>query len=549
LAPPPSTVETPPLCLLLAPPLCTVETPPLCLQLAPPPCTVETPPLYRLLAPSHPSRSNINIPDSATEIENDASILLLLEHSQFRVRKECVSAAGGDINSVPFFSILSSRSRGGQKKSLEFKTFQFFSRFQLLLFSSSVPWTQSVKGFCLASLAPPRGGQILPRSVFVEELRKRNESVCGSSVSSRQTQPVPNPVSYYLHQSPWWIHRLETLGNHLIELLLPLLTFMGRRMRMVNGAGQILFQVRTLLAPSRGSLLYSTGADESGLFVHQLVLIISGNLSFLNWLTIVPSLSCFDDAALAFLFPRSGTVRQTLVKIQSDAAGGAAPSRGAQVRRVLNVSLALLISYLSVPVVLNLLSSKQVMNTSFDPLRIVNTYGAFGSITRERTEVVLQGTLAEDPSGEEVLWEEYEFLCKPGALERRPCLISPYHYRLDWLMWFAAFQVSSGSTCTRHGPHETYEQSEWVIQIAGRLLANDSSVLSLMAHNPFQDGEGPRWVRGEHFRYKFAPLGSRSASEGKWWIRKRIGPYFPPVDLHGLRQYFLSRDWPLPERH
>lgn len=35
----------------------------------------------------------------------------------------------------------------------------------------------------------------------------------------------------------------------------------------------------------------------------QVVLIISGNLSFLNWLTIVPSLACFDDAALGFLFP------------------------------------------------------------------------------------------------------------------------------------------------------------------------------------------------------------------------------------------------------
>ena len=38
-------------------------------------------------------------------------------------------------------------------------------------------------------------------------------------------------------------------------------------------------------------------------------------------------------------------------------------------------------------------------------------------------------------------WEEYEFHCKPGDVSRRPCIISPYHYRLDWLMWFAAFQV------------------------------------------------------------------------------------------------------------
>uniref|UniRef100_A0A9J8AFI1 Lipase maturation factor n=1 Tax=Cyprinus carpio carpio TaxID=630221 RepID=A0A9J8AFI1_CYPCA len=267
---------------------------------------------------------------------------------------------------------------------------------------------------------------------------------------------------------------------------------------------------------------------------YEVVLIISGNLSFLNWLTIVPSLACFDDAALAFLFRRSGRATQTLLQIQTEEASGLkpAPSKGMLIRRVLNVSLGILIAYLSVPVVMNLLSSRQMMNTSFDPLRIVNTYGAFGSVTKERTEVVFQGTLSVNHTGEEVVWEEYEFLCKPGALDRRPCLISPYHYRLDWLMWFAAFQ--------------TYEQSEWVIHIAGRLLANDSTVLSLMGHNPFQNREKPRWIRGEHFRYKFTRPGSSSAAQGKWWVRKRIGPYFPPVNLDSLRSYFQSRNWPLP---
>ncbi|XP_026133198.1 lipase maturation factor 1 [Carassius auratus] len=322
-----------------------------------------------------------------------------------------------------------------------------------------------------------------------------------------ETQPVPNPMSYYMHRSPWWFHRFETLSNHFIELVVPFFTFMGRRMCMLNGVLQILFQV---------------------------VLIISGNLSFLNWLTIVPCLACFDDAALAFLFGRSGRARQTLLQIQTEEASGLKPasSRGMLIRRVLNVSLGILITYLSVPVVMNLLSSRQMMNTSFDPLRIVNTYGAFGSVTKERTEVVFQGTLSSDHTGDQVVWEEYEFLCKPGALERRPCLISPYHYRLDWLMWFAAFQ--------------TYEQNEWVIHIAGRLLANDSTVLSLMGHNPFQNREKPRWIRGEHFRYKFTRPGSSGAAQGRWWVRKRIGPYFPPVNLDTLRSYFQSRNWPLP---
>ncbi|XP_015446676.1 lipase maturation factor 1 isoform X2 [Pteropus alecto] len=209
------------------------------------------------------------------------------------------------------------------------------------------------------------------------------------------------------------------------------------------------------------------------------------------------------------------------------------PGPGCMVRQTVNLALGVLVAWLSIPVVLNLLSPKQVMNTSFSPLRIVNTYGAFGSITRERTEVILQGTASPNASAPDAVWEDYEFKCKPGDLRRRPCLISPYHYRLDWLMWFAAFQ--------------TYEQHEWVIHLAGKLLANDAKALSLLALNPFADRAPPRWVRGEHYRYKFSRPGGPHAADGKWWIRKRIGPYFPPLSLRDLKGYFRSREWPYPE--
>lgn len=58
-----------------------------------------------------------------------------------------------------------------------------------------------------------------------------------------QTQPVPNPAAYFLHQSPWWVHRFETLSNHFLELVVPFFIFLGRRMCILHGALQILFQV------------------------------------------------------------------------------------------------------------------------------------------------------------------------------------------------------------------------------------------------------------------------------------------------------------------
>ncbi|XP_033092212.1 lipase maturation factor 1 isoform X4 [Trachypithecus francoisi] len=323
-----------------------------------------------------------------------------------------------------------------------------------------------------------------------------------------ETQPVPNPVAYYLHHSPWWFHRFETLSNHFIELLVPFFLFLGRRACIIHGVLQILFQA---------------------------ILIISGNLSFLNWLTMVPSLACFDDAALGFLFPSGpGSLKDQVLQMQSEIQGARPKPRfGSVVRRAANVSLGVLLAWLSVPVVLNLLSSRQVMNTHFNSLHIVNTYGAFGSITKERTEVILQGTASPNASAPDAVWEDYEFKCKPGDPSRRPCLISPYHYRLDWLMWFAAFQ--------------TYEHNDWILHLAGKLLASDAEALSLLAHNPFAGRPPPRWVRGEHYRYKFSRPGGRHAAEGKWWVRKRIGAYFPPLSLEELRPYFRDRGWPLPQ--
>jgi hypothetical protein len=40
------------------------------------------------------------------------------------------------------------------------------------------------------------------------------------------------------------------------------------------------------------------------MFTTQAVLIMSGNLAFLNWLTALPAVMCFDDAFVAFLFDK-----------------------------------------------------------------------------------------------------------------------------------------------------------------------------------------------------------------------------------------------------
>src|SRR5699024_6462344 len=67
----------------------------------------------------------------------------------------------------------------------------------------------------------------------------------------------------------------------------------------------------------------------------------------------------------------------------------------------------------------NLFSAGQLMNASFDRFHLVNAYGAFGSMTERRYEVIIEGTLAADPdAADEEEWLPFEFKGTPGDVRR-----------------------------------------------------------------------------------------------------------------------------------
>jgi hypothetical protein len=309
-------------------------------------------------------------------------------------------------------------------------------------------------------------------------------------LSYYETQPVPHPLSWYFHALPPWILKLGVAFNHFVELVVPWFAFGPRRARHAAGALLVAF---------------------------QLALIAGGNLSFLNWLTILPALACFDDSLWRRVLPGRW------VAASQRAAATHRPSRwhsGAA------TALVAVVAVLSIGPVANLLSSRQVMNSSFDRLHLVNTYGAFGSIGRHRDEVVLQGT-SDAVITEASIWKEYEWKCKPGDPMRRPCLITPYHYRLDWLIWFAAMT--------------SYANHPWVVHLGWKLLHNDPGALSLLETNPFPD-EPPRYVRAELYRYEFT---SPNDDSGAWWKRRRLRGYLPPIsaDNAELHRFLRRHRW------
>jgi len=305
-----------------------------------------------------------------------------------------------------------------------------------------------------------------------------------------ETQPLPNPLSRWLHFQPHWFQKGGVLFNYLAELVAPWFAFWPRAARHIAGGVLLAFQVS---------------------------LILSGNLSFLNWLTIVPIVACFDDALLRRVLPRP------LVARAERAAAEARPSRAHQVAAA---ALVVLVGVLSIDPVRNLLSQHQMMNTSFNRLELVNTYGAFGSVGRLRPEIVFEGTSDETITAE-TRWREYEFKCKPGDVMRRPCVIAPYQERIDWQLWFAAMS--------------TPEEYPWTLHLVWKLLHNDRGALSLLAGNPFPDAP-PRHIRARLYRYEFVPPDDPSRA---WWKRTLVREWLPPLsaDDPRLRRFLAAYGW------
>jgi hypothetical protein len=290
-----------------------------------------------------------------------------------------------------------------------------------------------------------------------------------------ETQPMPGPFSWYFHHLPKPLHRAEVAANHVTQLVVPI----------------------ALFAPQPVA-----GIAAAIMIVTQLWLVASGNFAWLNWLTIVLAFSALPDDWLAPALPGS-----THAFVGTPLAF-----------EVIVCVVTAAVVALSYWPVANLLSPHQRMNASFNRWHLVNAYGAFGSVTRRRYEVVVEGTSDLTP-GQEAHWREYEFRGKPGDPRRRPRQFAPYHLRLDWLMWFAA--LSPGYA------------EPWFTTFAQRLLEGDRDVSRLLRHDPFRE-EPPRYVRARLYRYRFTTRTER-ARTGDWWVREWAGEFLPPVTLRGSR--------------
>lgn len=281
-----------------------------------------------------------------------------------------------------------------------------------------------------------------------------------------ETQPMPGPLSWFFHHLPKPLHRVEVAANHVTQLLVPVLLFTPQPV---------------------------AGAAAGVMVLTQLWLVLSGNFAWLNWLTIVLALSVIDFSpwTTAPALPPPPLWYEVLV-----------------------VAVTALLLALSHRPARNLFSRRQAMNRSYDPLHLVNAYGAFGSISRVRQEIVVEGT-DEPVVHRGTVWRAYEFKGKPGDPRRLPRQFAPYHLRLDWMMWFAALSPAYARV--------------WFDPFVERLLTGDPATLRLLRVNPFPDAP-PTYVRARVYRYRFTTWRELRATHA-WWHRTLVRDFRPPTAL------------------
>jgi len=298
-----------------------------------------------------------------------------------------------------------------------------------------------------------------------------------------ETQPLPTWIGWYAHQMPSWFQKASCLVMFFIEMVVPFLMFTPRRPRIFGAMAVVFLQV---------------------------IILLTGNYTYFNWLTLALCLLLLDDFALEKVTP---TMLRGLLTPDARPPNSAACLRR---RRVIPIGLAMIIVPISAVHVVSCLHLRPSwlmpvvgVNYWLAPLRTVNSYGLFAVMTTERPEIIIEG------SHDGITWLPYEFKYKPGDVKRRPGFVAPHQPRLDWQMWFAAL----GS----------YRQNPWLMNFCVRLLQNSPEVLALLKTNPFPEAP-PHFVRAMLYDYRFTSSAERKHA-ADWWKRELRGEYFPPLSL------------------
>src|SRR5438477_9442734 len=299
------------------------------------------------------------------------------------------------------------------------------------------------------------------------------------------SQPLPTALGWWADQSPEWFKKFSVAFCLVAEIIVPFFIWTPRRPRLL-ACGLLIFL--------------------------QIVIGATGNYNFFNLLTIALCLLLIDDSSgrrQRGALQTNGETRSVVSHYFADR---------------LSICAAVIVIVITLPLNARLIYSafrpeeewSRLLGSVYgraEAFRIVNGYGLFREMTKDRREIVIEG------SADGIDWKPYEFKWKPGDLNRAPGWCAPHQPRLDWQMWFAAL----GS----------YRQNPWFVQMVISLLHGKPRVAALFERNPFPESP-PRYVRATSYRYRFT-TSEEHRQTGAWWKRQELGEYLPSVSLEDVQ--------------
>ena len=290
------------------------------------------------------------------------------------------------------------------------------------------------------------------------------------------SQPLPTMIGWWADQSPEWFKKFSVAFCLVIEIIGPFFIWAPRRLRLLACGLLVLLQV---------------------------IIGVTGNYNFFNLLTIALCLLLIDDVSVAVSL-RETRARPTGMRLQ-----GRLAIYAAIIALVLTLPLNAWYIYSS----FKQYPAPPQLVQRIEAFRIVNGYGLFRVMTKDRKEIVIEG------SADGLEWKPYEFKWKPGDVMRAPGWCQPHQPRLDWQMWFAAL-----------GPAQ---QNPWLVQTVVGLLRGKQPVAKLFERNPFSETP-PRYIRATLYRYRFT-TSEEHRQTAAWWKRQELGEYLPTVSLEDLQ--------------
>ncbi len=187
-----------------------------------------------------------------------------------------------------------------------------------------------------------------------------------------ETQPLPNPISWYVHQLPAAVLQGMTAGTLTVETLVPFMYFGPRRVQAIGAGITVAFQC---------------------------LIFLTGNYTFFNVLTIALALWLLDDETVLAGLPQRFVERARRILPGPPSGWRRWPVQVA-ITIVVFVNAVTFWEARGGP----LPSTIAVLEAGLEPLRLSSGYGLFAVMTTTRPEIDLEG------SDDGTTWTSVRFL-------------------------------------------------------------------------------------------------------------------------------------------